>query len=156
MLFVDLADSTLLAATRPSQELAELLNDLFRLVVAAVDNQRGLINKFEGDADLAVFGAPIQINQPASAALAAARVLTQNLRTLPDLFPHSLLMCRFSPSVTSTPTADLECCLTHGGELVTPGKLSESRRQLVLAVALGPVRRGQWRVAVVASQVEHA
>jgi len=35
------------------------------------------------------------------------------------------------------------------------GQASESRRQLVLAVAWVPVRRGQWRVAVVASQVEH-
>jgi hypothetical protein len=35
------------------------------------------------------------------------------------------------------------------------GQASESRRQLVLAVAWVPVRHGQWRVAVVASQVEH-
>ena len=39
--------------------------------------------------------------------------------------------------------------------MVTPGKLSDRRRQLVLAVPLVPVPRGQWRVAVVASQVEH-
>jgi hypothetical protein len=45
--------------------------------------------------------------------------------------------------------------LTYGGELVLPGKLRHSRRQLVLAVAFGAVRRGPWRVAVVASQVEH-
>jgi hypothetical protein len=32
---------------------------------------------------------------------------------------------------------------------------SESRRQLVLAVALGARSDGQWRVAGVASQVEH-
>lgn len=83
VLFVDLADSTLLAATRPPQEVAELLNDFFRIVVAVVDDHRGLINKFEGDAALAVFGAPLHVDQPASAALAAARDLTQNLRTLP-------------------------------------------------------------------------
>jgi class 3 adenylate cyclase len=82
VLFVDLADSTLLAATRPPQEVAELLNKFFRLVVAAVDDHRGLINKFEGDAALAVFGAPLPVDQPASAALAAARALTQHLRTL--------------------------------------------------------------------------
>jgi class 3 adenylate cyclase len=82
VLFVDLADSTLLAATRPPQEVAELLNDFFRLVVGAVDDHRGLINKFEGDAALAVFGAPLRVDQPASAALAAARALTRNLRAL--------------------------------------------------------------------------
>jgi class 3 adenylate cyclase len=82
VLFVDLADSTGLTAAHSPQEVAQLLNDFFRLVVAAVDNHRGLINKFEGDAALAVFGAPLQIDRPASAALAAARELTENLRTL--------------------------------------------------------------------------
>jgi hypothetical protein len=59
----------------------------------------------------------------------------------------------------TTGAYSLSCCrtmyLTYGGELVTPGKLSEGRRQLVLAAALGPVRHRQWRAAVVASQVEH-
>jgi adenylate cyclase len=52
--FVDLVGSTTIAASRPLQELADLLNDFFRIVVAAVDNRQGLINKFEGDAVLAV------------------------------------------------------------------------------------------------------
>jgi class 3 adenylate cyclase len=71
-----------LAASQSPQVVAELLNDFFRLVVAAVDNERGFINKFEGDAALAVFGAPLQIEAPASAALAAARALIQKLRKL--------------------------------------------------------------------------
>jgi class 3 adenylate cyclase len=83
VLFVDLTNSTLLAATRPPEEIADLLNDFFRIVVAAVDEHQGLINKFEGDAALAVFGAPLDVDQPASAALAAARALTTNLKTLP-------------------------------------------------------------------------
>lgn len=83
VLFVDLVNSTLLAATRPPQEVAALLNDFFGFVVAAVDEHQGLVNKFEGDAALAVFGAPLKLDQPASAALAAARALTERLRSLP-------------------------------------------------------------------------
>jgi class 3 adenylate cyclase len=83
VLFVDLANSTLLTATRPPEEVAELLNDFFRLVVAAVDEHQGLLNKFEGDAALAVFGAPLRIDRPASAALATGRALTHRLRALP-------------------------------------------------------------------------
>jgi class 3 adenylate cyclase len=82
ILFVDLVGSTAFAAARPPEEVAEILNDFFRIVVAAVDYREGLINKFEGDAVLAVFGAPIGIDDPASAALATARSLGTDLRKL--------------------------------------------------------------------------
>jgi class 3 adenylate cyclase len=60
-----------------------VLNDFFRIVVAEVDKRNGLINKFQGDAALAVFGAPLRIDDPASAALATARALSAELRRLP-------------------------------------------------------------------------
>ena len=83
VLFIDLVGSTQLAESRPPQEVAEVLNDFFRIVVDAVDERRGLINKFAGDAALAVFGAPLRTSQPASAALATARALATQLRRLP-------------------------------------------------------------------------
>jgi len=83
VLFVDLVGSTTMAASRPPQEVAQILNDFVRIVVAAVDHRSGLINKFEGDAVLAVFGAPLRIQQPASAALATGRALATELRRLP-------------------------------------------------------------------------
>ena len=61
-----------MAATRKPHEVAAVLNDFFRIVVAEVDKRNGLINKFQGDAALAVFGAPLRIDDPASAALANA------------------------------------------------------------------------------------
>jgi len=83
VLFIDLVGSTKLAETRPPQEVAEVLNDFFRIVVGAVDEHQGLINKFAGDAALAVFGAPLRTREPASAALATARSLDTQLRRLP-------------------------------------------------------------------------
>jgi class 3 adenylate cyclase len=83
ILFVDLVGSTSIAASRPPEEVAEILNDFFRIVVAAVHHRQGLINKFEGDAVLAIFGAPIDIDESASAALATARALGTELRKLP-------------------------------------------------------------------------
>src|SRR6201998_425106 len=83
VLFIDLVGSTQLAESRPPQEVAEVLNDFFRIVVGAVDEHQGLINKFAGDAALAVFGAPLRMNEPASAALATARALGTQLRQLP-------------------------------------------------------------------------
>jgi adenylate cyclase len=83
ILFIDLVGSTTLAASRPPQEVAEVLNDFFRIVVGAVDERNGLINKFQGDAALAVFGAPLPADDAASAALATARSLRSQLRRLP-------------------------------------------------------------------------
>lgn len=83
VLFIDLVGSTRLAASRPPQEVAEVLNDFFRIVVGAVDDQHGLINKFQGDAALAVFGAPLPTRGAASAALVTARTLRSHLRRLP-------------------------------------------------------------------------
>ena len=85
ILFIDLVGSTTLAATRPPQEVARVLNDFFRIVVSAVDDHRGLINKFQGDAVLAVFGAPLAHDDCASAALATARLLHSQLQRLPQV-----------------------------------------------------------------------
>jgi adenylate cyclase len=83
VLYIDLAGSTQLAESHPPQEVAEVLNDFFRIVVDAVDERQGLINKFAGDAALAVFGAPLRMTQPTSTALATARALGTKLRQLP-------------------------------------------------------------------------
>jgi class 3 adenylate cyclase len=83
VLFIDLVGSTKLAESLPPQEVAAVLNDFFRIVVGAVDEHQGLINKFEGDAALAIFGAPLRTSEPASAALATARTLASELRQLP-------------------------------------------------------------------------
>jgi class 3 adenylate cyclase len=83
VLFIDLVGSTQLAATREPHEVAAVLNEFFRMVVDHVDANSGLVNKFQGDAVLAVFGAPLRTDDPASAALATARSLAVELRRLP-------------------------------------------------------------------------
>ena len=58
VLFVDLVGSTQLAATRPSAEIVGLLNEFFRIVVETVNRHGGFVDKFQGDAALAIFGCP--------------------------------------------------------------------------------------------------
>ncbi|MET0473513.1 MAG: adenylate/guanylate cyclase domain-containing protein [Mycobacterium sp.] len=82
ILFIDLVGSTQLAADLTPSEIAEVLNDFFRIVVAAVDVHDGVINQFQGDAALAIFGAPVEADDAATAALAAARELSAALRRL--------------------------------------------------------------------------
>ena len=79
VLFVDLVGSTKLAATRPPAEVVSLLNEFFRVVVDTVGRHGGFVNKFQGDAALAIFGAPIEHPDGAGAALAAARELHDEL-----------------------------------------------------------------------------
>jgi adenylate cyclase len=79
VLFVDLVGSTKLAHDRPPTEVVDLLNDFFRVVVDAVDHEGGTVNKFVGDAALCVFGAPLDHDDAAGAALRAARALRRRL-----------------------------------------------------------------------------
>ncbi|WP_308259525.1 adenylate/guanylate cyclase domain-containing protein [Pseudonocardia sp. H11422] len=86
VLFVDLVGSTTLAAQRPPTEVVALLNRFFGVVVEVVESCGGWINKFEGDAALAVFGAPADAKDPAGSALAAGRLLAERLAAdLPDV-----------------------------------------------------------------------
>lgn len=86
VLFVDLVGSTALAAGRPPEEVVGLLNRFFGVVVEVVEEHDGWINKFEGDAALAVFGAPVDSQDPAGCALAAGRALAARLAAeVPDV-----------------------------------------------------------------------
>jgi len=79
VLLVDLVGSTQLAATRPPAEVVHLLNEFFRVVVDTVGRHGGFVNKFQGDAALAIFGAPIEHPDSSGGALAAARELHDEL-----------------------------------------------------------------------------
>jgi adenylate cyclase len=85
-LFVDIIGSTTLAAQRPPAEVVGALNRFFEVVVDVVSSYGGLVNKFEGDAALCIFGAPLELPDPAAAALGAARRMSRRLKAeVPDL-----------------------------------------------------------------------
>ncbi len=81
VLFVDVIGSTSIAVERPPEEVVELLNRFFGIVVDVVDGCGGWVNKFEGDAALAVFGAPEPLEDAAGCALRAGRELSERLET---------------------------------------------------------------------------
>src|SRR5271168_3215827 len=81
VVFVDIVGSTQLVTSRPAAEVVHLLNRFFAVIVEEVDRNRGLVNKFEGDAVLAVFGAPNRLDQPEDQALAAARAIASRLES---------------------------------------------------------------------------
>ena len=79
VVFIDIIESTKLVTRRPAAEIVQLLNQFFGIVVEEVDRHCGLVNKFEGDATLAVFGAPNRLDRPEDQALATARSIAERL-----------------------------------------------------------------------------
>ncbi|MEV4418635.1 adenylate/guanylate cyclase domain-containing protein [Patulibacter sp. NPDC049589] len=85
-LFVDIVGSTTLAAERSPDEVVSALNRFFAVVVETVDEHGGWVNKFQGDAALVVFGAPVAQDDAPDRALRAARILAERLRErVPEL-----------------------------------------------------------------------
>jgi adenylate cyclase len=80
-LFVDIAGSTSLVRRTGPEEMVGLLNRFFEIVVETIEADGGLVNKFEGDAALCVFGAPTDHPDPAGAALRAARRICDAVRS---------------------------------------------------------------------------
>jgi adenylate cyclase len=79
-LFVDIVGSTSLVRRTGTEEMVGLLNRFFEVVVDTIEADGGLVNKFEGDAVLCVFGAPTDHPDPAGAALRAARRICAAVR----------------------------------------------------------------------------
>lgn len=79
VVFIDIVGSTQLVTSQPPAEVVQVLNRFFAIVVEEVDRHRGLVNKFEGDASLAIFGAPNRLENPEDEALAASRAICKRL-----------------------------------------------------------------------------
>lgn len=85
IVFVDIMGSTQLVSELEPVRLVDLLNEFFTVIVDEVNYHHGLVNKFAGDATLAVFGAPVALENPETAALAAGRAIAERLRReVPD------------------------------------------------------------------------
>ncbi len=81
VLFIDLIGSTTYATERGPQDVVNTLNAFLAVVVEEVDRHHGLVNKFMGDAALAIFGAPADLEDHATQALRAARAMAARLGT---------------------------------------------------------------------------
>ncbi|SBS79514.1 conserved membrane hypothetical protein [uncultured Mycobacterium sp.] len=72
VVFIDIRDFTPYAEAHTAEDTVARLNTLFEIVVPAVVDAGGHVNKFLGDGALAVFGAPNNLADHADAALRAA------------------------------------------------------------------------------------
>src|SRR3954447_4851724 len=84
-LFVDITGSTRLTREAAPSDFVAMLNRFFEVVVEEVERNGGLLNKFEGDAALCIFGAPVALDDPATAALRAARAIRDRVAQMGEL-----------------------------------------------------------------------
>jgi adenylate cyclase len=77
VMFVDFRSFTAGARDRPPQEVVDRLDGAFAVLVDILDRHGGIVNKFLGDGFLALFGAPLQADDAAHQAVAAAREMLE-------------------------------------------------------------------------------
>lgn len=84
ILFSDIVGFTEMANTLRSRRVAELLNEYLAAMTKAIFDSGGTVDKFVGDAVMALFGAPEELtpNEQVRRAVAAARLMLQALKEL--------------------------------------------------------------------------
>src|SRR5436190_945911 len=111
VLFVDLVGSTAIAETRDAETVRELLGDWFETARAIIDRYGGTVEKFIGDAVMAVWGAPVAKEDDAERSVRAALDLVAAVSALGQEVGAPRLMARAG--------------VLTGEAAVTPGIVSE-------------------------------
>jgi adenylate cyclase len=82
VMFADLSNFTAISDTMPPAELMELTNRYFKVMVEVIDEMGGYVDKFIGDAVMAIWGAPASTTDPAARALESAFLIEQRIGEL--------------------------------------------------------------------------
>ena len=95
VLFSDIRGFTSISEEVGPHATVKLLNDYFTLMVECVQKQGGMLDKFIGDAIMAVFGLPVGHEDDADRAVRASIAMVRDLRSStsnappPDCFPST-------------------------------------------------------------------
>lgn len=77
VMFCDIRDFTPLAESQPPEETIELLNNYYALTFDAITGQGGIVNQMIGDGLMALFGAPLALDDHEERAVRAAIEMTE-------------------------------------------------------------------------------
>lgn len=89
ILFADICDFTQMSATLAPRQIVALLNEYFPVMADVVFRHGGTLEKYIGDALMAIWGAPLPVADGADLALRAAVEMQQRLRQLNDKWRSS-------------------------------------------------------------------
>jgi signal transduction histidine kinase/response regulator RpfG family c-di-GMP phosphodiesterase len=131
ILFSDIVGFTSLANTLRSRRVAELLNEYLAAMTKAVFNNGGVVDKFVGDAVMALYGAPEELtpNEQVRRAVASARSMLSALDELNGRWQEQGLV-----GVNDVPLVRFRCGI-HQGTAVVGMFGSEERSDYT---AIGP------------------
>jgi adenylate cyclase len=121
VLFADLTGFTAFSEDRPASEVIQMLNRYWAAAVPAVVAEGGFIDRFAGDAIIAVFNAvteqPDHVVRAARAAL-AIRSVTDRLATEQPSWPRFRIAVNTGPAMVGNVGADLQRSFTVIGDTV--------------------------------------
>jgi adenylate cyclase len=79
IMFIDIRNFTQFVVGKSPEEVVQYQDAFFRIVIDTITRYNGIINQFLGDGCMVTFGAPVQLKNPAKAAVDAAIRLLQEL-----------------------------------------------------------------------------
>jgi len=120
VLFADIRNFTTLSEKHSATEIVEMLNQYFSEMVVAITSHGGTVNKFIGDAIMAVFGAPKILTNHAESAVNAALEMQARLSA------HNFLQ-----AAKEKPQFEIGIGL-HSGSVIVGNIGSEKRKEFTV------------------------
>ncbi len=96
ILITDIVGFTSFSEHRSAGEIADLLNEHFKLLVSAVETHQGTVDKFMGDGMLAFWGAPHEQSDHAQRAIAAAQDMVAVIEAANKAMPENAFSVRIA------------------------------------------------------------
>src|SRR4051812_49014564 len=121
ILFLDVRGFTAFSNERTPEVVVGVLNRLLEAAVEAIAQQHGTVNKYLGDGLLAIFGAPIVLENPCAAAVQASLEIAKRVRALNHLF-----------AATGVPAMKIGIGI-HAGDVVV-GSIGSAKHKLEYTV----------------------
>jgi adenylate cyclase len=115
VLFSDIVGFTTIAESMEPAKLVHLLNDFLTSMTSVIFNHKGMLDKYEGDAIMAVFGAPVEIAEAPELACQAALEMQKQLAFLRDYWKK-----------TGRPPIEMRIGI-NSGDMIVGNMGSESR-----------------------------
>jgi class 3 adenylate cyclase len=141
ILFADVVGSTSLGETLDPEDVRALLGRLFAIAKDAVEGHGGRVEKFIGDAIMAVFGIPVAHDDDAARALSAALDLRDRVRADPALADRMAIRLGVNGGeVIATREQDASQFLVTGDPVNTAARLQQAADPWAILVGERTVR----------------
>ncbi len=128
VLFADVTGSTALGEQLDPESLRRVMARYFDVARTCLERQGGTVEKFIGDAVMAVFGVPIVHEDDALRALRAAADLRDSLASLNDELSVADEFLNCSALALEAPSRSVEVARQHTAERLRVELLTERRR----------------------------